>query len=300
MKKNKRSIEKTITLWSAGLSALVAFSISIADILGIEKVKFLQDRIPIMVLLVTGIILGTLTLILQQLFIFNEHRVSLRAQIRALIKKNALEHLNLVLGEADHTLMSIVGSEITELVEQVPRIIHEKEFVLYETAKFRRVYMQTLEKFKGAKFLATSLPYKEYFWIGGAIEDAHKKFIEEKDEKGRKGEISRIFFLKDPEEINVPEIRQILEAQCKMNVKARVANLLEVGSDLKKLVFADTEKRIGWEVETIGHKINKVIITTDAEKVSKYVGIFETLKESPGVTEYPPQVSDAKRAHARA
>lgn len=293
MSKRKREIEKTLAFWPTALTAAVALSISLADVLGLEKVKWFHERIPVMSLLVAGVILGTLTLVLQQLFIFNEYRLSLRKLRRDLIKENTLAHLR-ELTNVDQNLMAIAGSEIHALIEPLRRLIREKELVLYQKSMFKRVYQQALEHFRGSKFIATSLPYKAYFWNDGMIEEAHRKFIDDTE-----GQISRIFMLDDEDEVKKPEVSHILETQRKLKVEVYYAIRSKLDKELQnKYILADEQKRVGWEVEVgSGHEISKITITIDPRKIEGYLAIFNKIMKSDAVTKYEIGGPKARHAH---
>ena len=273
------SSEKIISYLSlvAGVFIVV---LELADLLGVTESQFLKEKLPSITLLVSGMILAYLGV---------EYHTILRT-IKEAIESHQVENLSNLYNRLDPCLAGVFGDEVKEKLEAIRRAIVDKRITFYDQDRFVGYYRKLLKLYPGATFHATGLPYKRYFWTA-----ANLKMIEDFIAAG--GKFSRIFYLSEGDSENA-EVREILEAQCRMGVEVYTCDQREVAPKLKKgrYYVVETKKRIGWELSVdANYRITEITATANEADLSRYLGFIDELKHSGATERYvcPPSASPA-------
>jgi SAM-dependent methyltransferase len=195
------------------------------------------------------------------------------AKIETAITQDKLEKLPGLRRFLHPNLDIVIGSHVSDMLEQLSRIFRDRTYELDDIEMYRGMYKKTLEAYKGAHFLATSIPSEQFFWrTQSSTEQAISAFIKSG------GRMSRIFFLSSYDDLRGEEARRILLTQCEAGVQVYTALLAGVPSHLRRFFLVDAEGRIGWEpVRGPDNTINGITMTADAEATTSYLRMFREL-----------------------
>ena len=167
---------------------------------------------------------------------------------------------------------------ISEWIDKVHLAAKRQEIILEgdDVDLFRHFYRRTLQAFPASRFLATSLPSREYFWKGNQIfNQAMTKFIKE-----GAGSIERIFFLDRKHDAEISdEQAEVIEEQIDMGVVVFVVYSPTVHIRLKRYFVTEDKGAIAWEVFAHLQEINKVVASANREITGEYKKIYDELKE---------------------
>jgi hypothetical protein len=168
---------------------------------------------------------------------------------------------------------------ISDWIDKVHAAAKRQEIVLEgdDVDLFRHFYRRTLQAFPDSRFLATSLPSREYFWKENQIfNQAMTKFIKEGT-----GSIERIFFLdRKPDAEISDEQAEVIEEQLNMGVIVSVVYDPSVHIRLKRYFVTEDKGSIAWEVFAHLREIHKVVATSDRRLTEEYKRIYVELTEN--------------------
>jgi hypothetical protein len=188
-------------------------------------------------------------------------------QIRQLIvSSNVNANLRMVCDESLETW----ANNIEMAVSQQKVRIEERDFVHY--------YKETLRKYAGAEFYATSVCSEDHLWASTEIESTEiEKAIEEFTNGG--GKMTRIFFMRERDVVNG---NGILEKQLHMKVKVYTIDIREVRNQHLKLFLVDKDGRIAWDVthsnqQLIG--VGETFMTAKDSQTKEFLKAFGWLQE---------------------
>ena len=164
-----------------------------------------------------------------------------------------------------------------EWIDKVHAAAKRQEIVLEGAGVdlFRHFYRRTLQAFPKRRFLATSLPSRNYFWKDNqTLNHAMAKFIKEG------GKIERIFFFdKEPDTEISDEQTAVIEEQLDMGVLVYVVHGPSVPKDLKKYFVTEERGSIAWEVFAHLEEIVKVVATSNRNITEGYKKTYCELKD---------------------
>jgi hypothetical protein len=262
-----------VTMFVSGL-------VSFLDLFGLlESVEFIKSRqLTLTLLIISGLVVYLTSLgrklddIESSLVIKIDAIESSMHTLQAHVNQDTIEKVKSLRHQLDKNLEVIYGDMISDSLNNIERALKERTIKFNDLELFRYLYKRTLEKYPRATFLATSLPYKRFFWRNPMMEDAIKKFIEDG------GTMQRIFFVKSLEELKQEEVKQVIADQCKIGVEVFVTIKDKIPPHLRRIFVVDQEKRIAWEVNVDqDSEIIEVKATTNSVFINEYLRCFETL-----------------------
>ena len=237
---------EVVTFTVAAVGSIVIALLDLFGFLHSESWKWLAERIPTISLLLSGMILAALGGV-----------VTGYPSLRRFLHPN---------------IDSILGPHISDMLEQLSRVLRYKTFDLTDLELYRALYKRTLDTYKGAHFLATSIPSAKFFWKNQSTEQAISTFIRSG------GKMTRIFFLSSPDEAKHEEARKILLTQCEAGVQVYTSLVSGVPGPLRRFFLVDTEGRIAWEPSRgPDNTITGIVMTADADTTTSYLRLFREL-----------------------
>lgn len=276
MKHTLDKIESSVLAISSVLSILIA----LGDWLGLlDSLPWLSQRIPNLVLLSNGIILGCFAFVIYR-------RLVLLDKISSEFEKSTLQKTRDVVQQVDPNLRLVIGDYIEDLVDRIHRVVSENEFQVSDLSLFRFIYKKTLEVYVGSEFWATSVPSQTFFWKNQSTEQAISRFIK------NKGKMKRIFFIESEEDFNRLEVRKILRIQCDIGVEVYTCLFNEIPRNLQKFFMVDTQGRIAWEpFRGPDNLIKGITITSNQAITSQYLKLFRQILALDSTTRFYDAIS---------
>lgn len=272
------SSEKYFLYIAAGISALI----SILDLFGIlENIPWLNNRLStITLLLVSGLVLY----LVNSLSTLEEKIDKSDIQIENLgsyVQQDTLEKLSALREYIDPNLQAVFNEHISDLLTNIERALKGQEIRLFDINLFRYFFKRTFQAYPNSTFFATSFPYERFFWKNRSVEDATDEFL------SAGGRIERIFYVKNQNELNISEVKEILETQCILGVQVYIALIDEIPPDLQRLFLVESQGRIAWEafIKADG-AIREVVATSDPRVTSDYLQKFHQLIALASVMRY--------------
>lgn len=279
-----------VLLIAAGAAGAV---VSMLDFLGVDYVegpwRWLKGPQPI-ALMIVGLL--ALSLGLERLLFFKrveEKLAEIEERISGEMDVNQMRKL------FDKNLDKVFGKRLLPLLEQIEKARREKTITLSGKDDieywFPRFFSETLKAFPNSRFVATSLPYPEYFW-------KHEHILEEIKSFTRHGSMERIFFLTRESDINKEAVRNILKQQHESGVKVYATDVSKFPEHLKakanEFMMVAWDEDIGWHAEARNRRMRKVKATADRDTVSRYRQVFEEIKNLRSTWPYSPPPDGAE------
>lgn len=158
------------------------------------------------------------------------------------------------------------------MLHNLETLLNERTVEIYNPESFPVIYEDILKACPGACFWATSLPRREYFWGIPGIIDTIRSFTTA-TASSPAGKMNRIFFLEREDDLNDPEVKEVLESQIEADVKVYTILRSRVPDQLNMLWMVDDTGRIAWRViPSWNGRIAGFRLTTN----EKYAGEFKT------------------------
>lgn len=262
MKHNHNLIAHIFSYFSLFVGVLLCI-LQLLELLGITQWVTFRNQLPSLTLLVSAMILTHLAL---------ERNTVLRS-LQTSIDLHQVENLSLLQEHLDPRLEQIFGGEIKNALRLVQDALKHQRVSFTAVDQFVRYYKKTLEAHPKTHFLATSLPYSSYFW-----NEARVKLFKDFIEKG--GKFTRVFFVTE-QEMQDPEVRDILDKQRGVGIEVHVCNLNMISPRLVRYYVIDRDARIGWSIVINSKKeITQVTATTNRQDTSQFANDFEELLRS--------------------
>jgi hypothetical protein len=283
--KLNQAIEKLVIWLAAGASV----GVSLFHILGgFEGGSWLSEHIATLTLLLVAGLLPLLVNVIERKIA--NMQTSLE-YLKESSQHSTVDQISSLLEGMDPSLRLVFGEHIADLLSSVIVALRERRIQLHDVDVFRHFYRRTLEKFPKTTLYATSLPLARFFWKNQQIEHDMANFIE----KG--GKIVRVFFLTGWEQLEEPEVLEILNFQSRIGVEVYVTNSRELPCHLKRLFLVENKGRIAWEV-SVGpsHEITQIAATSDPKVTQRFKRDFEELREMESTQRFPLEPGSGARA----
>ena len=251
-------------------TAIAVGLIALLDMLGwLEALPFLADHAAHFGLLLTALVLG---------YLIAERRDKLdiiEAIVRstqALVEEETIDRISMLRHQIDPNLNRVFGEHISTLIKGIQTAARDKQVILHDVNTFRFFYQVTLEEYPRKEFLATSLPFKSFFWDDPKFMQDMAAFI------SNGGTIKRIFYVKMPRQLQSKETRQVLLAQHQAGVEVYVTDANELTQDMKRLFVVESDKSIAWEVLLDAEQqIGTVMATSDTAQMDELIRHWDRL-----------------------
>ena len=187
--------------------ALIAFVCSVISYFPPFSNLLTQNNIASTVLLLVALILGSIAFIQSKITELQQNldRISSAAEIAQL--QTSLKQMNPM-------LRKIFEDRLLQLIARVKEAVKDEKVTVDSGEQYRHYYISTLRAFPGATFHAAGFLKMSYLWNDLDVEDAIKDFIQKSG-----GKLTRIFFVRDTDDLNAPEIQEVLNRQCKIGVE---------------------------------------------------------------------------------
>ncbi|WP_436516656.1 hypothetical protein [Ekhidna sp. To15] len=270
MKKNKLSTKEIITF----ILSFGAIAISIISSFGIVDLGEFESQVPNLILGLIGLLIINATLERKNDLKNLENKID---KIISLTSDDNLKKLQHLTDDIQPTLKVIFGDFIKEFSSFFKDAIQSERIEFYDLERFKTSYIRTLQykEKDNTTFLATSLPYKRYFWVND--EDISPILKAMKNFKINGSRFIRIFFLEE-NDLKNQEVIDVLNAQLDLEIEVYTIPIDQVPRRLQNYFVVDDQNDLAWEV-TIDTKqrINSTAFTTSSTEIEKYKSIFEGL-----------------------
>jgi hypothetical protein len=258
-----------LEIYTCSVAAVLSVVVAVLDFSGIlhaESWKWLEERVPIITLLVAGMSLGLITsLIVHHMEELERRLHTMQRSVESTVPEKLAGIRNLV----DPNLDRVIGSHVADLLEQLNRLIRNRTYELGDVELFRAFYKGALEAYKGSHFVATSVPSEKFFWRNQSTERAIAQFIHDG------GKMTRIFFISSLDELNNEETRRILITQMDMGVEVYTATTGGVPAPLRRFFMVEKEGRIAWEpFRAPDNSITGINLTSDPDQTAAFLRSF--------------------------
>lgn len=273
------SVER-LTLVSAGVAGI---ALGLLDLVGLLEYPVLQRNMPKITLLLVGMTLTLLaTAALSRLSIVVARTKELEAAIvrqgkinQSAITTSLIAQLPAMLHQIDPAILRVFRPYLEEVFRTPPRILIEKRFRLENLESYRSYHRRTLEENPGHTFLATSLPYRKWFWRSDHLERAMGDFI------AGGGKIERIFFLPDGDaSLAEQEVQDVMSIQSRLGVRVFTLDANRVPADLRRFFFVESGGSFGWEaMRGPDDQVVSLEVTADRNQTAALLARFEQLKK---------------------
>lgn len=274
MKRNKK-IELYVLYIATSISGLI----SLFDLFGfLDEISWLHQRILTLTLLMVCLTLGHIISGVTEKLDAIE---TLFLDMRTRIELDTIAKIISLRKQLDPNLEIVFGEHVSELLTNVEKALKEQQIQFHDVDLHRYFFKRTLNAYSRAVFFATSLPYERFFWKNKPMEQAMTNFI------ARGGKIRRIFFIKNQEELNIQEVRDILYIQYNTGIEVFITDATHVPSHLKRFFLVEAKGRIAWESFIgPGERINNIIATSSPESIKNYLRLFDELLALSGTHRY--------------
>ncbi len=309
MKEKLTRILENVSWFLLQLAPAVAALIALLSLFGVfDRIPRLKTDIPPLTLFVTAVLLelgitlrkklGHLQSTLREIrherlgrveTTLNEIRGeklggldSLLREIRSDLNRDATTHVSELKTHLDPRLRKVIGPYVDEHLDKVVDVFKKQTFELSDVERFRSFYRKTMEAYSPAEFHATSLPSAKFFWKDTKTEDAIRAFVQSG------GIVKRIFFLANPEQLNEPEVMQILARQKEIGVDVYTVVMDEVPKEWRHQYFVvDKHARIAWRLTlTPAGTIDCATLSWEPEVNKRYLDLFEKIASLDAVKPY--------------
>jgi hypothetical protein len=185
-------------------SGLGSAAIGLLDLFGLLELPALAAKVPQLTLLATGLALTLLSTgvpawvgsvrkelqrSLSRLEARHEELETSLKELRTAVTSSFLETFPSLIEQVDPALLRIFRPYLEASFRTPPRVLLERRFELQDLESYRSYHRRAHEVNPGATFLATSLPYRKWFWMGDYVERTISSFI------ATGGTVQRIFFV---------------------------------------------------------------------------------------------------------
>ena len=227
-----------------------------------------QNYIASTILFLVALILGSIAFIQSKI-------TELQQKLDRISSAAEIEHMQNSLKQMNPTLRKIFEEHLLlKLIARFNEAVKDEKVTVDSGDQYRHYYISTLQAFPGATFYATSFLKVSYLWNDPVVEDALKDFIQKNG-----GKLTRIFFVRDSDDLNAPEIQEVLDRLCKIGVEVYWMPSNSVYSDLKRNFLVEANGAIAWE--TIMYEdlqLGDCIATTNQQETQRYCSIFARLR----------------------
>lgn len=268
--RKKISIQQIINI----LLASIAIIISVGSAFGLFETDTFLEKIPNIILFLVGLLIINSTLERRNRLDIIEQKLD---AITKLISEDNLSKLHHITKDISPTLQHIFQDFISSFVEFFQDAINNEKIEFNDIERFKSSYIKTLELKQESKstFLATSLPYKRYFWTNSEDLTPMVKAIDNFTKNG--GSFKRIFFY-EKGDLEKEEVIAILNKQVDLNIEVILIPIDSVPRRLQKYFVVDDETSFAWEVSIdTRQRINSMAFTTSKNETSKYKSTFHEL-----------------------
>ena len=259
----------------AVLGGALSIVIGLLDIFHVFELGFLENRLEAIVLVLIGLMMEMLV---SMYFLIEKESDALQSHF----SRSTLEQIGQLRSQVHSRLNRVVPGEIDRLFGQFTDLLTDNRLQLSDPEKFRGFYKATLAEFPAKEFWATSLPYRRYFWRDDETEQAMQRFI-----RGG-GKMTRIFFINSEQELQSPEVIQILSRQAELDVTVYTGLAPTISRDLRRTFMVDSQGQIAWETFAgPNHEIERVEVVVDSDRGTDhdkhsspkaFVQLFQELK----------------------
>lgn len=209
--------------------------------------------------------------------------------IKKLLTSDKVQIMEVLLNDLDIELRDIFEENLNKNLEFYKNAIQHKTINIEKGEEFSKYYKISLKRFPNALVLATSLPSKTYFWKNDFKANTVEKAIADFVKNG--GINSRIFFIDHENDIELPEIKEILDFQKDvMNVKVATVLINEVPEKFRDhffVAFDRAESQFAW-LARVNHKgeVCDYQFTVNDNKINEYKKVYNNLRKAPSYAEY--------------
>jgi hypothetical protein len=230
--------------------------------LGLDQLKWAEQLLPHLTLIVGVVILGLL--LEQQLE---------TGRIRSALAEKESETFIALRAGFDRELDSLFGSEISRRIDDIVNGFRHSKFTVNTERDFRTYYKKALELHPRSRFYATSVASETYFWKPGTYESMFREFMR----KG--GSMERIFFVaKGPDQLSAEEER-VIEAHADLGVKVYSIGWEDVPEPYREPFIVESKGRISWvsEIDVTGY-LTRGVASSDRAENAKLVSAYGELR----------------------
>ncbi len=249
--------------------ASIAFVCSIISYFSPFSNFLTQNYIASTILFLVALILGSIASIQSKI-------TELQQQLNHVSSTIEIEHMHASLKQMNPTLRKIFEDRLLHLIGFFEEAVKDGKVIVDSGDEYRNYYISTLQAFPGATFYATSFLKVSYLWNDPVVEDALKDFIQKNG-----GKLTRIFFVRDSDDLNAPEIREVLDRLCKIGVEVHWIQSNSVFNDLKRNFLVEANGAIAWETFMYEDlHLGDCVATTNPQETQRYCSIFAKLRAS--------------------
>jgi len=249
--------------------ALIAFVCSVISYFPPFSNLLPQSSIASTVLLLVALILGSIAFIQSKI-------TELQQELYRVSSATEIEHMQTSLKQMNPTLKKIFEDRLLQFIVRFKEAVKDERVTVDSGDQYRHYYISTLQAFPNATFYAASFLKVSYLWNDLDVEDAIQDFLH----KGG-GKLIRIFFVRDNDDLNVPEIQKVLDRQCKIGVEIYWIHSNSVFNDLKKNFLVEANGAIAWETFMYEDlQLGNCVATTNQQETQRYCSIFARLRAS--------------------
>ncbi len=185
----------------------------------------------------------------------------------------------------DPGLYELFPDHFDQILESVGDNLDSKAATLTRVGDYPHYYVNTLRRFPGANFCATSFLQDDYLWNSPQVDETLRSFL------SSGGSMKRIFFTDTPNGNSIePTLEAILQRQATLGVSVWTVPYSAISdqADLNVLMMADEACRISWTYDMADRrKILKVHATTERESIEKNIRIFRNLLLQSAIKKFP-------------
>lgn len=190
-------------------------------------------------------------------------------KLRDLLIKDRVGAIGDLMNEINPDLQEVFGDVIEGNLLFFREAIQSETIHISDRSDFQKYYRVALKKHQGARFITTSLPTKKFFWSNNIQENETERAIQDFIQNG--GENIRIFFLENSKDIQLAEVKDVLDFH-KNVLKVKVFTVLihEIPEYYRKRFFAivkSTKSALAWSSETNSFGVADNFSFTSSPKV---------------------------------
>ncbi len=247
--------------------ALIAFVCSVISYFPPFSNFLPQSSIASTVLLLVALILGSIAFIQSKI-------TELQQELYRVSSDTEIEHMQTSLKQMNPILRKIFEDRLMQLIVRFKEAVKDGKVTVDSGDQYRHYYISTLQAFPGATFYAAGFLKVSYLWNDPDVESAIEDFIQKSG-----GKLMRIFFVRDSDDLNAPEIQEVLDRQCKIGVEVYWLHSNSVFNDLKKNFLVEANGVIAWETFMYEDlQLGNCIATTNQQETQRYCNIFARLR----------------------
>ncbi|RSM45730.1 class I SAM-dependent methyltransferase [Amycolatopsis balhimycina DSM 5908] len=272
------------------LSGLASVTVGLLDLVGLLDVPALAQKLPQLTLLVGGLVLTVLAInvpmwssrlrdeLVELRNDMKNNNVDLRGEIGRLATHVSSSHIDTfpsLIEQVDPALLRVFRPYLEASFRTPTQVLNERRFQLNDMESYRNYHRRAHEENSGSTFFATSLPYRKWFWLGDYVERTIKNFV------AAGGSITRIFFIRDDEEVtDSAEVQGVLGAQVKLGVEVLLVNVMQVPPYLRKFFLVESAQKFGWEaIRGPDDRVTSLNVTANPADTARYYSMFQQLRQ---------------------